>query len=52
MKQLQMSKDYFELNSALCFYVNTLAPVIAGQSDKAVSIFLDFGHDMVLVKHN
>lgn len=47
-----MNKDYFELNSGPCFYVNTLTPVIAGQSDEPVSIPLDFGHDMTLVKHD
>lgn len=52
MKQLQMNKDYFELNSGPCFYVNTLTPVIAGQSDEPVSIPLDFGHDMALVEHD
>lgn len=52
MKLLQMNGDYFELNSGLCFYVNTLTPVIAGQSDEAVSALLDFGHDMAPVKHD
>lgn len=50
MKQFQ--KDYIELNPSPCFYVNTLTPVIVGQSDEPVSIPLDFGHDMVLVKHD
>lgn len=45
-----MNEDYFELNSGPCFYVNTLILVIAGQSNKSVSIFLDFGHDMALVR--
>ncbi len=47
-----MNKDYSELNSGLCFYVSTLAPVSAGQSDEPVSIPLDFGHDIALVKHD
>lgn len=47
-----MNGDYFELNSGPCFYVNTLIPVIAGQSDKPVSICLDFGHDMALVRRD
>lgn len=41
MKQFQ--KDYSELNSSLCFYVHTLAPVTAGQSHGPVSAHLDFG---------
>lgn len=52
MKQLQMNTDYFELNSGACFYVNTLTPVIAGQSDEPVSVPPDFGHDMSLVERD
>ena len=52
MKRLQMNEDYFELNSGPRFYVRTLTPVIAGQSDEPVSIPLDFGHDMALVRHD
>lgn len=45
-----MNEDYFALNSAPCFYVHTLILVIAGQSNKPVSIWRDFGHDKALVR--